>query len=297
MGSSLLRDVEHEGARVAVSIAGTAGDSAMPNHIDARLLQEGESFRRLTGNGEEEYRTNLTTRYIVRSPLRRRVLGGGFLMSTIIGFDCRGTIPPFMVPGRNMDGTFGSLVHDFLDPYAVGYVPYVFRHVPAETRDGADIHDVVGPSKRRLNDILITVIKAHRDTRVGSDVGDAAREVGRYLKDISGMSPGEFNEFIRERMLERTASKIRGAEQRLADEDEAPAYWARHLRALVENYEEHLTEKFFFAPIDLRGDARQRMATTRQLFRKYGRLLMQWPAMVEGAKELRAAGERGSQPV
>lgn len=296
VSASLFDDIEH-GARVAVSMAGTAGDSAMPNHLDARLLQQGESFRRLVEHGEDAYETRLTTRHLVRSPLRTRILKGRFFMAGISGYDGRQLLPPFMPVGRREDGAFGHILHSLLDSSVVGYTPYVLRHAPSEPRERASISELVNPSKLRLNDLVEIVIEDYDDSRLAPDPAEAIERLGLYVQDVAEQSQPNFNAFIRERVAKQRAGRIRYAERRLEEENETPDYWAQNLRTLIENYEQQLTKDFFFAPVDLEGPPSRRLVMTRHLFEKYGHLIEQWPAIVEAAKELRAGGYRVSEAV
>ena len=110
--------------------------------------------------------------------------------------------------------------------------------------------------------------------------------MGAWVEEVASASPEEFDEFVRLNAwnaLTRTVSQL---EPLLRKYGGQPAWWSDDVRRVLGIIAEVLPSPDFSLPWELveafgRDQARARF---QGLVRRFGRLLREWPSMVEAAR-------------
>ena len=127
------------GARVRVSFTGLAGDCGWGAPFGfwgvplGYLLLEGEGLRRLTRDAAA-YRAQCTSRELIRATTRAAIGDATFGMTTFVGLDLRGLVPPYLPVRRGQDVLWVQTLEACFDDALFGHVPCVLRHEPGEPR-------------------------------------------------------------------------------------------------------------------------------------------------------------------
>ena len=88
------------------------------------------------------------------------------------------------------------------------------------------------------------------------------------------------------------SATIAALEENLAEHDHRPSYWAADVRRYLDTLRDALATDAYFIPGDLpptRSDD-ESLDVTRRLVRRFGDVLIWWPAMVTRARTLRVDG-------
>ncbi len=299
-----LRRLGADGARVRVSFTGLAGDCGWGAPFGfwglplGYLLLEGESLARLTRD-EAEYRALCTSREVVRSTTRATIGDATFGMTTFVGLDLQGLVPPYLPVRRGQDvlwvQTFEACFHDAL----FGQVPCVLRHEPAERR-----RFTPGELFRSANglDLARVFVALLRAVDLSSKPGGAPRlrALGEGLSMLGALAAEDFAAFLRDALLREHDRLRRWAERVLAESVGAPSFWRADVARYVEEAGRFLTTSTGLVALDLMTGGRSAddaAALTRRLVRRFGELCQSWPALYEAAIELKAQGVRVAAPL
>lgn len=297
MTTRFFSSLESGQGRVAMTMNGLVGDSGMgsPRYY---LALSGSSRARLVAS-EASYRSAFMSREIMRTVARPTISDVPFGLTTFIGLDNRGLLPPFFPVQRNSDGVFAlTLRLGFPEAY-IGFLPWALLHAPPEPRafPSGELQRVTeGP---RISDVLFACMGTHEVGAATRAESDRLRELGRYLTTLGSLAPQEFEEFLRLQLWRRAAAYTAALEGLLGVHRESPTVWANDVRHTLDVLRAALTTEDYAVPRDLRAgrtvdDAR---TLTRRLVLRFGQLLEGWPELVEAAKRLRANGRRLVSPV
>ncbi len=289
----LIRAFSTGSGRIAASSMGIAGDSSMGS-TRYYLSLHGDSRNRLHEN-PETYRAFMTSRAVVRSPLRTTIGDGSLFMAYAIGLDNRFFLPPFFPVTRNEDGVFASVLAA-IDPEAFfSHAPFVIEHDPPEKREQSleSIRNASpGPG---IADLVIMLVHSFAATfPVALSVVDRTRALGRYLQTTGRLDPKEFEDFFFPFVSRGKADSIGKMEALLAEYDEKPRAWADDVRSGLEALREALSSRETVLARDLGTGrtAEETLALTQRLIVLYGELLEAWPDIVEATRNLKAKGKR-----
>jgi hypothetical protein len=287
-GHYLARALVHGRGRVAVTYNGVLGDSGMHTGANVRYLR-GATRERLVRN-EADYRTALRSREVLRVVQAPTVCGGPPFMGTFFGLDATRPLPPFLPTRLNEDGVFGfTLVHCFADA-CFGHVPFAALHAPAGARsyapEGTDIETF------RLSELIIQCVS--QASRPDSLAWDAALGVaGALLVTASSWPQPVFDRFVNDVVCRYAASRIGHHARMLGVYQRQPKFWSDDILARIRKLEHRLTCEDYYVPADVEGSSlAERRARTRTLVGQWGRLLASWPAVLDGARVLKARGRR-----
>jgi len=285
-----LKNMSMSDTRVAVSFAGSMGDSGMHSTLP-RLFFEGVSYERLT-NPESSYRNNLNTRQILRAPTQHSISDGTFCIAMNMGLDNRILLPPFMPVQRSQDSIFGSILKICFEGASRGYLPYVVYHAPPERRSSITKTTSLDLKSIRTNDILRWIIFSLQRWPRESDTKRSISALGDYLMNLSSLPPTDFKNFVRTICCRAISTRILNAERRLRANSEAPKYWVDDINNYISASQKRTTSKDFFVPSDLEGSVDERWSCFSEIVHKFGELLTHWPTIVKAASDIRSKGDR-----
>jgi FkbH-like protein len=233
-----------------------------------------------------------TSRAILRVARRPSLADETMSMTTTVGLDARGLLPPFCPFGRGEDNIFGASIAACVPGARFGHVPWAVVHAPAEERrfwPGELARTASGVDASR---VLIELIRAWDPGDIASPEG-RIRALGQHLVELGKARGADFDHLVRARLAASDRALVSWLEEGLAAPG-APAWWVdetrRYLTALgrAEARDDHAV------PLDLRGagGVDEGRARTAGFVRRMGELYVHWPAMVAGARALRARGHR-----
>jgi hypothetical protein len=283
---ALLRRLRTAPGTIRVTTNGTVGDCGWDNP-DFALFQDGASWDRLVAD-EAGYRLARGTREMVQAVAQATITGRPDPKFAIcLGLDNTALLPPFPPVGRAEEVGFGAvLAHCFPDAYAA-HLPLLVRHDPVAGRH----FSTAGPFSIGLGSWLPSCLSRF-DPGLTASPAERLRRAGTFLTELAELPDGEFDEFARLAMWDSMSGLIGALEDRLSGAEPAPEYWARDARRHIAQL-----RRSALAPVgELYGTLGGR-AVLQRLLRRYGRLLIWWPAIVETARQLRGSGQRLARPV
>ena len=284
-----FRRLAPRGGRVLVTHLGGRGDAGTGSMLHLLALALPSRDRLLAS--ETSYRNAFTTRHVTRAATRPTVGDGAFCMSMAIGLDARGLLPPFLPLLRNGDGVFGVVLRVAWHGATVGFLPWTIAHAPPPRAVSFDDR-FAALGKLGAADILALLVLA---SRVEADVDDPAASLGSLGQTLvrwGSLPLGDFEEIARLHVLRARARDLALHQELLAAYGAEPSFWARDVQRAIALLREGAIRPDLAWPADLcpaLGEAAGREAL-RALVRRYGELLCAWPALWQGAVELRRAG-------
>lgn len=281
----LLRRLRARESRIRVTANGVVGDCGWDNP-DFHLFQDGPTFARLVASADG-FRAARTTREMIQGVTRTTITAQAdpkFAMC--IGLDNTDLLPPFPPTGRAEEVAFGAILTACFSHVFAAHLPILVRHDPV-TR------------KRFPGDQVFTIRPGSwLQSCIGQfDPGPVRAPqkrlcgLGHFLTDLGQLPDRAFDEFARRLAWTSMSGMITSLENRMAGPEPTPAYWAREARQFIAR-----TRRSALAPVDEWYAAVGGRAALQRLLRQFGHLLTWWPAIVETARQLRAAGHRLAQP-
>lgn len=281
---ALLRRLHAGPGRIRVTTNGTVGDCGWDNP-DFFLFQQGPTLDRLTSS-QAGYELARSSRDMIQSAVRTTISGRADPKFAIcLGLDNTELLPPFPPVGRAEEVGFGAVLTACFPGSYAAHLPWLVRHDPDGPRrfSGAD------PFSIGLGSWLPSCLSRF-DAGLTPSPAERLRRLGAFLTDLARLPAAEFDEFVRLGMWDSMSALITGLEERL--DGPVPDYWARDAQRFIA-----AARKSALAPVgELCSELGGREAL-RRLLERYGQLLAWWPAIVQAAGELNAAGERLSRPV
>jgi hypothetical protein len=118
--------------------------------------------------------------------------------------------------------------------------------------------------------------------------------LGKHLIGIGSMSSPDFEEFVRIHVWRERINLITNLEKELNSYSAPPDYWASDVTRYLTTMRAALTMPDYVVPVDLQAhrtvdEARK---LSQSLVVKFGRLLRDWPDIIDAARRLRARGIR-----
>ena len=293
------------GGRVLATFNGLVGDSGWGAPFGSwlapmgYLAMRGPSLRRLCAS-EPGYRAAVTSREIVRVVDRLHVGDPSFSMMGFAGLDNRGLLPPFCPIGRGEDNVFGAVLAASAPDACVGHLPLGARALAARAPALLDRRDDAhrgqrrpGPDPHRAHAIVGARRGSGAAPRAPAHArGPPARSRDPAPRRLRGGGPDapRRGQPGPRRLAGRAASKRRAAAPRgglPTSGGTSPSSPSRPTARTTRSRSIWRTA----APLE---DARAR---TQDAVRRFGELLVYWPALVEEARALRARGSRPAIPV
>ncbi len=281
----LLRRLRNRDSRIRVTASGVVGDCGWDNP-DFSLFQDGPTFARLVGSAGS-FRVGRTTREMIQGVTRATITARAdpkFAMC--VGLDNTGLLPPFPPVGRAEEVAFGAILTACSSHAFAAHLPVLIQHDPVtekrfhngqmfEIRLGAWLQSCVGQFDPGL--------ARAPETRLA--------RLGHFLADLGQLPREAFDDFARRLAWASMSGLITTLEDRLASAELVPAYWARDARQFMAR-----ARRSALRPADEWYAASGGRTALQRLLRQFGQLLIWWPAMLQTARELRAAGHGLARP-
>jgi hypothetical protein len=287
-----LRSLASGADRVLVTLSGMVGDSGM--RIPPAYKPLNRSSRQRLLKSKESYASACSSREVMRVATRYSLSNGTWFVSTALGYDNRQFLPPFFPVFRGTDGVFAATLRRCFEHGYVGDIPRAILHAPMQERfydQNEAIHDAAAVT---MHSLIIACMMSQRTWPPLADGAKAARAIGRHLQEIGSLDLPEFEEFTRVHLWRELTGVIANLESDLAAHKDAPDCWKNDVRQCVVLIRASLTSPDLIVPQDVRcnRDLQQARSLTRELVRKFGALLFEWPDIVECARDLRSRGRR-----
>jgi len=294
-GRLLTTLVSGEG-RVRVTASGIVGDCGMgaPTYY---LLLRGDAHDRLVSS-EAGYDVLRTTRDVLRVAPRWTIADGSFLMTTSVGLDNSGLLPPFFPVQFNEDGIFGVTLRSCFERGFIGYLPCAIQHDPIERRAfrAQDLYQ--RQSQLSTPDVVLHCLASHVPGPATREPAQRLSALGQHLKDFGTLRPRDFEEFLRIQRWRQLSASVSHLEDSLAVYHDAPAGWTDDVHRCIDEAHECLKRQDDVAPADLapERDPDDARALVQRLLFRFGELLEHWPDIYEAARTLRGRGHALAVP-
>jgi hypothetical protein len=142
----------------------------------------------------------------------------------------------------------------------------------------------------RLADLLVLLVRSFRPCPVPSSPEVELPALGRYLVALASAAPADFDALVRRLWAAELSAYTLRLEQLLVHFQGEPLYWAEDVEAVLEAAGEQAEASPGLEIIDLPKGGEGQAGRVLSLVRRFGELLIAWPALVEIARRLQAAG-------
>lgn len=245
------------------------------------------------------HRAAFESHEVVRSTARTTVAETGLCLGIALGIDHRQILPPFTPFLRNSDGIFAAARFACAPESAVAFLPWVVEHSPVTTRRSAFDRVIQGAASARVADFLSWFIKDFAPGEI-DEPRQRLAALSRHLVEIGGLSPGDYQARCRDVLRRRFEGMRRYVEVFESSCPPAPSSWRDDLEAYLAIGRATVESAEGLLPRDLLRDgvpAEEAAARGQRAVAVYGRLLGQWPLMVEAADALARRGRRPAPPL
>ena len=130
------------------------------------------------------------------------------------------------------------------------------------------------------------LVRSFRPSPVPSSVEVQLPALGRYLVELGSTDPAEFDALARHLWAAEMSVYTLHMERLLVAYEGEPEYWAEDVEDLLERVARQAEAPPGLPVVDLAGQAEGASG----LVRRFGELLIAWPALTEAARRLQAAG-------
>ena len=258
---------------------GTIGDGGLG--VRHFVLQATGAQRERCVRDAETYRVSSTSREMLRSVTAPTVLSYPYLMSTVMGLDCRVLLPPSFPFGRGDEGLFARMMYHLFDDSLILQAPTVFLHSPPD-----DATHRASPWFTELPVRVCSLLQSILDTYPkppGGTRADRLISFGEWLRaHTARLSDREFTDWLTGVHFRYLAAYHRSLDELLDRYDESPDYWAKDVLALQANVMSQLEAGSLgpvieYEPLSLSREDEHRLLKTH--FAAYAEVLIAWPAM------------------
>jgi len=287
LNDEFLTLLERRAVRTRVSWNGIYGDpgSTYPTYY---LWKDKLTYRQLTAS-EDAYRKLSVSRQIFRSPTSLTFGAGGYCQSTVLAYDHRTALPPFM-PLRGLDIVFGKMLVRFC-PSVIAYLPWALMHFPPIEKNTTAKDLKLAGNSIPYYAILVSLLATHSASEFDCDEAASLIKLGTHLSDIGRLPAADFEELIRTQLWISVSRRIEALSQQIRKFQRAPNYWVDGLSAHIQVLNKRLTPAGFrHALMGDGADFPLRIALAQRLTERFGRLLQAWPALIQAAVELKSLG-------
>jgi hypothetical protein len=272
---------------VAITMTGVCGDSGMgSSRMFLGLTEENREALLAT---EEQYRSALVSREMLRVARRPTVGQGGVLMAMNCGFDNRALLLPFFPVLRGSDGLLSQTLRATQPESLIGYLPIACFHDPRQRR--AHSREDAWSSSIRTVDLLILLVRSFGTVGDSGKRAQSLRALGEFLVHLGESGTSRFMETVAGLWVAEMSRYIEYLEYLLAAYDFQPDYWAEDVSAHIESIKRRITSTRI-VPDDLgvRGGPGKTEELCQELVAAFGKLLYWWPLIWETARSLKSEG-------
>lgn len=285
---SFFQNIYNGDARIRLTQCGIAGDTGMssPEYF---LMLQGESLTRLIDT-QRDYFSQDSSRQVLRGVSSATVVQKAYCMAMNLGLDNRALLPPFMPVGRNEDSVFATVLNQTNEQSYSGFLHFALRHRWQEyDRTSSALSDMYkGPHSSELLQMLIRA----GDVVLGDDVAQNMAALGAVLEAWEKVSLDKFRERLRQLSWLRASEYVVALDKHMKGKPKGP--WLSAARAYREGVYAAAVTDDYFVPCDFRhfGTQDDALGAFKSMVSKFGRLLQNWPAIYQAARELHDAGWR-----
>jgi hypothetical protein len=299
-----LPAVRSSNSVVRITLNGLLGDCAWGApfgfwHAPTGFLAfHGASLERLI-NSDQHYRQAMQSRQLLRITSSPVLSDESFSMLTFWGLDNRELLPPNVPLNRGQDLVFGQLLWKCCSKAVFGHVPLAVVHDPVPPRrfwEGEILRSAAGVDLCRL---MIEAARLCEFSELQTSPRERLEVLGKNLIHLSDLPWKTLGEQLLERLHVSNERFALEMVERVSQMPGGSHLYARDVFRYCEKVKAAETKLDYWVPLDLRlgGAAMDSEERTRAALRQFGELLVEWPDIVEGAKQLRKDGVRLSLPV
>lgn len=286
----LVQGLRDTGATVLATMGGLAGDSGLYSNRWL-LTVTGATRERLAGS-QEVFARAFGSREVLGVVRWHTVTQAMICMATTLGLANVNPLPPFLPVYRNEDGFFGAVCSRVIENGFFGHVPGAIFHDAEPRRGYATRLDPRVPD-------LMTALVLSLPRAIGVDTRARLRAMGTQLVEVARLPEDDFWTLLRGAASKSEAAFLQALDAVLREFNGCPAYWKERILALSDQLLARLTAPGWPVPLELadtfQTDEAKRL--TRSLVARTGRMLYQWPDLLDAARDLRSRGVRLSVPV
>jgi hypothetical protein len=277
--------------RIRSTFFGHLGDPGIPSSA-YYLYYDGENRRRLT-ESEERYQAVFSSRSVQTLCPVPAIGDASVSPGMAMGLDHRELLPPFFPVLHAEDFSWGAAVWQCCGRALLGHVPLAIRHAPppkpilTPADFTADRRVVIFEWAHLLRYLLLEFEPAAR-------LSDSERMIGlgKHLSALAALAPADFVYAIGKLILRFESERLSWLERELREDHETPDYWREDLERHIDHVRASLAHDDFDIPLDLKskGSPEDNRLFMQRALGRYGRLLQEWPVLVQGAITLRGSG-------
>lgn len=268
---------------VIATISGVYGDAASAGNL-WYFTATGESRERFW-RSREDYDSFRRTRWVARS--RRRASIQRRASFTPVGLDASHLLPPVLPDGRNEDFLFNVMLARMHPRARTLELPWALGHFPEAPRDWQmdALKQPHSPSFGRfLGDFLLNLASGAPVLAPEDALGDALARIAALADESDGMLRSRLDEYL----MYARSDIVRRLQQRIAENPQAPVYWAADVRRIIELNGKALTgnDAPRLAGTPERLPDADYIAWVRDRLRRFAKAARHWPAMMQAAREI-----------
>jgi hypothetical protein len=293
-----IRGLEANPGRIMVTLNGLYGDSGWGTPSDYLFLI-GDSFKRLISS-EAEYRLACTSREVLRAVDRVVITDrSDNMQTTFFGLDNRHLAPPYLPVSRGADYIYGMTLSRCFDDCYFAHLPWMLFHQPVEFRSFWPGEVVRSASGIDFNILVSTLINQCEFGPSKKSGGEKLRRLGQFFESLGALPPRELEEYIRAQITRRASLIISALMNRLDEYGEALEFWATDVRQYIGILRQSIVKEEYSLPLEILygRSVPEARDLIRRLIRNFGKLLSEWPDIVEAARSLRAQGHSLARPI
>jgi hypothetical protein len=290
MRPGLVRRLLAGRAKVGVVAPGIWGDSGV--RFPGFYLWNRPELRDALARDAPAYAALSRSRQMIRQVAAPTLTGPCFLMSTCLGLDNRGLLPPFLPVGRGQDIVFGTILRLISRDLMVSHLPEAVTHCPTDGRQ-LTVQPLWDPASRLelapLVDAMFGLVSPGLE--VASSEEGRLRLMAAHLQELTAQPWPEIDRLLKEELWQRLARRMVYWES-LARSCPAESPWRRDLL----HFQTHLLEQAqrggpaLPQRLLVGRDEKEAASILRAFMVDLGKLLSAWPALMGAARQLRREG-------
>ena len=289
--------------RVLVTFNGLVGDCAWGAPFGfwgapmGYLLLSGSSLSRMV-KSEEDYRTALTRRDVLRAVRRITLSDGTCGMLTFAGLDNCDILPPFIPVRRGQDLVFCATLQICSEEALFAHLPWVLHHSPVEVRRFWRGEFIRTAGSFDTTKLVLECLAACCPTEVHGR-RERMKALGHSLVALGALPLDDFELLLRRQAGKSALRLATHAEQTIASAGGGPEFWVADVKRYIDLQFRALDTQVAVVPLDLvqGNDLRGALSLGQELVGRFGDLLTWWPTLVQEAYEQRTRGRRLAIPV
>jgi hypothetical protein len=290
-GDDILKRLAAGPARIRASYLGHFGDPGIPSSCYYLNYERASRARMLAS--EEHYRAVLGSRSVFAAVPALSFGDASVSPGMAMGLDHRELLPPFFPVFHAEDFIHGITTWQCCTGAVAGHQPLAVLHAPPAGKPILQPRDLGLGCRVVIFEFAHLLRRIIRDFEPVPHAATPARIIalGRFLSDLAARPAADFVNFLRQKIFEHESERLGYLDKQL-ELDDLPDFFRRDVEDFLLHAHAALAEEDFDIPHDLkaaRAPAENRVFM-QQLIARYGRLLEEWPAIVEATAALREAG-------